>query len=162
MLQVRGNIARCLSQMHRYPEAVQTTQLMIDDLRTTADEYDPGFASLYLELAQTYSLENDWKDTERATMLASESCDKIIERFHQDRGEEAERLVGGAISQKGVAMHWLQIAYWREGNTDLALSTADEYFNYKLEPAGRWGVIRLYPQKDVANLALQIATEANR
>jgi len=162
LLQVRRKIAYCLSGMHRYPEAVQTTQLMIDDLRATAGEYDPRLTSLYLQLAETYSHENDWKDTERATMFASQSCDNIIERFHQDRGEEAVGLVGGAISDKGIAMHWLEIAYWREGNTDLALSTADDYFNYKLEPAGGWGVIRLYPQKDVANLALQIATEANR
>jgi hypothetical protein len=72
-------------------------------------------------------------------------------------------MVGAAISQKAVALRWLIIAYKNEGKTDLALSTADDYFNFKLEAGGRWGVIRLFSgQSDIAALALQIASAANR
>jgi hypothetical protein len=162
LLQSRNSLVGCLEELHRYPAAVETTQRMIDYLRTSADAYDPALTAQYMNLARTYSLENDWKAAEQATLLASESCDNTISHFGHDTGSDAEQLVGGAISQKGVAQYWLVIAYWHEGNTDLALSTADDYFNYKLEPGGRWGTVRLSPQKEVANLALQIATEANR
>jgi len=86
----------------------------------------------------------------------------MIAHFDHDGATKAEQLVGGAISQKSIALYWLEIAYYRQGNTDLALSTADEYVNYKVENAGRWGTIRLSPMKEVASLAFQIATEANR
>jgi hypothetical protein len=124
---------------------------------------NPALIEQYMNLAREYSIQDDWNRAEQAVLSASESSDKIITRLAPDRGAEAEHRVGAAISQKAVALRWLIIAYKNEGKTDLALSTADDYFNFKLEAGGRWGIIRLSSgQKDIAALALQIASAANR
>ncbi len=163
LLESRTSLAGCLEELHRVPEAIEATQRMIDYLRTSADQFDPALIDQYMNLAREYSMEDDWNSAEQAVLSASESSDKIIARFAPDPGAEAEHRVGAAISQKAVALRWLIIAYKNEGKTDLALSTADDYFNFKLEAGGRWGVIRLSSgQSAIAALALQIASAANR
>jgi tetratricopeptide (TPR) repeat protein len=162
LLESRTSLAGCLQELHRVPEAVEATQRMIDYLRAS-DELNPALIEQYMNLAREYSIQDDWNRAEQAVLSASESSDKIITRLAPDRGAEAEHRVGAAISQKAVALRWLIIAYKNEGKTDLALSTADDYFNFKLEAGGRWGIIRLSSgQKDIAALALQIASAANR
>jgi hypothetical protein len=162
LLEARTSLAGCLEELHRVPEAVEATQRTIDYLRTS-DELHPALIDQYMNLAREYSMENDWNSAEQAVLSASASGDKIIARLAPDPGAEAEHRVGAAISQKAVALRWLIIAYKNEGKTDLALSTADDYFNFKLEASGRWGTIRLSSgQEDIAALALQIANAANR
>jgi len=162
LLEARNSLSYCLQDRHRYSESVQTIQRMIDDIRSSSDEYDPALATQYANLAYANSLQNDWDDTEQALYSTSSVCDKIIDRFARDPSTEAEQRVGSAVSEKSVALRWLIIAYKNQGKTDQALSAADDFFTYKLDAGGRWGVIRLSLQREVAQLALQIATEANR
>jgi tetratricopeptide (TPR) repeat protein len=163
LLDSRTSLAGCLEELHRVPEALSTTQRMIDFLRTSPGQFDPALIDQYMNLAREYSLENDWNSAEQAALSASESSDRIIARLAPEPGAEAEHRVGAALSQKAVALRWLIIAYQNEGQTDLALSTADDCFNFKLEPGGRWGVVRFSSgQRDIAALALQIASAANR
>jgi hypothetical protein len=163
LLESRTALAGCLEKLHRVPEAVQATQRMIDDLRASQDQFDPALIEEYMNLAREYSLEDDWNSAERAIRSASEFSDQIIARFAPDPSADAERRVGTAISQKAVAVRWLIIAYQNEGKTDLALSTADAYFNFKLDAGGRWGIIRFSADRnDIAALALQAASKANR
>jgi len=159
LLEARGVIVDCLRQMQRYPEAAETTQRMIDDLRTYADEYDPAIASKYLELAQTYSLEKDWNGEEQALLKASEACDLRVAHFSGLAG--AGQSLVDAVSYRVYAQYWLADAYSHDNKVELALSTADDLFNYIQEhslPAPPY----TFNQKGVANLAFRIASLTNR
>lgn len=162
LLESRNELAGCLQQLHRYPEAVQTVQRMIDDLRAISNEYDPALVAQYMSLAYATSQKPDWDATEQALYTASNLCDKTIEHYAHESSTEADQLLYGAIAQKSAALRWLVITYKNEGKTDRALSTADDWFNYNLDTGGRHGVIRLSFNRDIAQLALQMATEAHR
>jgi hypothetical protein len=156
----RDLLVNCLTGLHRYPEAVEAHQRMIDYLKGSVESYDEAFIRNYMSLAHTYSEANNWNDAEQTLFLAIESCDAT--QAHLSGMAGTDQIVSSALVNKNIALHDLVIAYYREGKTDNALSKADEFFGYASEqienPANPQG----YAPADIAKLGLQIATEAKR
>ena len=156
----RGDLIACYRAMHRYEDAVDVSERMIEYLRHKSDEYDPTLTSEYLELAQTYSQANEWSNAEPNLQIANGLSEKRIARY---RGvPEASQVFTQALGDKDYSLYWLIVAYDREGKTDYALGTAEELFDWIPNPAAAWADLTPYPRTQVAKLALKIGTEANR
>jgi hypothetical protein len=154
-------LVNSLTGLQRYPEAVQAQQRMIDYLRASADDFDKAFSDAYLNLASTYAEAKDWRGFERALGLAIDSCDRTLAHFSADSNQV---LVGSTLINKNWAQYNLVIAYYREGNTDFALSKAEDLFaEASQKPQDPLHPVNVaYHAGDFAALALQIATEAKR
>ncbi len=160
LVESRGALVNCLWGLQRYPDAVDTTQRMIQYLRASADPYDPLLTAKYLELVQTYSRENDWTDAEQYLLLAWGECDKRIAHF--SGLADADPSLNAALADKDLALYWLVTAYQKEGKTDSALATAEEMYKFIAQNSKPWADLGPYPRKEVAKLALQVATEAKQ
>jgi tetratricopeptide (TPR) repeat protein len=133
--QARGPLVSCLEEVHRFPEAVEVTQRVIADLQALGDPLADTLLGQYEILANEYAGEKDWEHAEQAIRFDMDLSDKIIAQFGPDPATDSVSRVGSAISAKMVAYRWLITAYNNQGKTDLALSTAEECFNYKLSLA---------------------------
>jgi hypothetical protein len=111
-------------------------------------------------LVQTYSRENDRNDEEVYLLLALDACDKRIAHLSGLYGADA--AMKAALADKDLTLYWLVTDFQHEGKTDRALTTAEEMFHYVAENSKPWGDLGPYPRKEVAKLALQIATQANQ
>jgi tetratricopeptide (TPR) repeat protein len=148
-----------LEAVHRYPDAVIATEHYIDFLKQTADPYDQAFIQAYSLLEGIYAEAKDWHGVEQALAQVIDTCDTIHSHF------TAENV---AFSDPTVPRNWAQynlvIAYYQEGNTDAALSKAEDFFTEYSQKeqatAHLYGVV--YHANDFAALALQIAKESNR
>jgi tetratricopeptide (TPR) repeat protein len=149
-----------LVELQRYPEAAQAQVRMIDYLKATVDGDDWAFGSSYESLAEIYSKGKDWPDFEHALLYAIEACDRTLEHPPTDNSSIAD----AALRTKNVAQYNLVIAYYREGNTEAALSKADDLFaEYPPTPPDPMHPLTVqFHSRDFATLALQIATEAKR
>jgi tetratricopeptide (TPR) repeat protein len=152
-------LAVSLQGLHRYPEAVLATQRYIDFLKQTADPYDQAFVQAYSLLEGIYAEAKDWRGVEQALVQLIDTCDTIHSRITTENV---------ALSDQPVIRNWAQynlvIAYYQEGNTDAALSKAEDFFTEYSQKeqatAHLYGVV--YHANDFAALALQIAKESNR
>jgi hypothetical protein len=147
-----------LRELKRYKEAEETTQRMIDDLQASASDYDPALQGEYLELAQTYSDEKDWSDEEHALLAAIEASDKSIRHYADFQG--GEEAVQRSLMNKDYAWYWLVNAYQSDGRTDIALSSADEFYKFAAEHAGPAGELQPFPRREIVALAMRIASAA--
>jgi tetratricopeptide (TPR) repeat protein len=152
----RTLLANSLGALHRYPEAVEANRRMIDYLRDSgADSMSIGGS--YLNLAVTESSASDWPALEQALNLAVESYDKTLAT------ETDQMITGRALISKNWAQYNLVIAYYREGNTDAALSKAEDFFAEASQPQDPMHPVNVaYQPSDFAALALKIATESKR
>ncbi len=148
-----------LSALHRYEEAVQAQQHWIDFLKTSADDYDQVFVRAYMGLATIYGKVGDWHGVEAALVQAIDSCDTIHAHF-----TAANVAFIDPTFERSWSQYNLVIAYSREGNTDTALSKAEEFFTeYSQKEQDTTHPLNvIYHSGDFAALALQIATEAKR
>jgi hypothetical protein len=155
-----GLSASSLVELQRYPEAAQAQQRMIDYLKSTVDGDDWAFPSNYESLAETYSKAQDWPAFEQTLLLAIAASDRTL--ANPPAGNPT--ISDATRRTKNVAQYNLVIAYYREGNTDTALSKADDFFAaYPEGPQDPMHPITVqFHSRDFANLALTIATEANR
>lgn len=160
LLESRGALVNCFWELQRYSDAVDTTQRMIEYLRILSDPYDPLLTAKYLELVQTYSRENDWTDAEQYLLLAWGECDKRIAHFSGLAGADAS--LNAALSDKDLTLYWLVTAYQKQGQTDHALATAEEMYTFIAQNSKPWSDLGPYPRKEVAKLALQVASEAKQ
>jgi hypothetical protein len=148
-----------LEALHRYPEAVLAQQRYIDFLKQTAEPYDQAFIQAYSGLEGIYAEAKDWHGAEQALAQVIDTCDTIHTRITTENV---------ALSDQPVIRNWAQynlvIAYYQEGNTDTALSKAEDFFTEYSQKeqatAHLFGVV--YHANDFAALALQIAKESNR
>jgi len=134
---------------------------MIDYLKSTADGDDWAFPSNYENLAETYSKAQDWPAFERALLLAIAACDRTLSNLPAENGPT---ISDATRRTKNVAQYNLVIAYYREGNTDAALSQADDLFAAYPEgpPDPTHPLTVQFHSRDFASLALQIAIETKR
>jgi len=160
--QARAPLVSCLEETHRFSEGVEVTQRAITDLQAMGDPLADGLLGQYEILANEYAGEKEWGDAVQAIQSEMDLCDKIIAHFGPDPATDSVHRVGSAISAKMVAYRWLITAYNNQGKTDLALSTAEECFNYKVEPGGNWGTKKPAGQKQLAVMAFQIASAAHK
>jgi hypothetical protein len=156
----RGDLIACYRGMHRYEDAVDVGERMIEYLRHNSDEYDRTLTSEYLELAQTYSQAEQWNYAELNLQLANGLSEKRIAHYRDVPGES--QVLMQALGDKGYSLYWLIVAYDHEGKTDYALGTAEDLYDWVPNPSAPWSDITPYPRKEVAKLALRIGTAANR
>jgi len=156
-----GLSASSLEALQRYPEAVQVRQRMIDYLKSTVDGDDAAFGSYYESLAETYSKAQNWPAFEQTLLLAIAACDRTLANPPAENGPTISDFTRRT---KNVAQYNLVIAYYREGNTETALSKADDFFTaYPEGPQDPMHPITVqFHSRDFASLALTIATEAKR
>jgi hypothetical protein len=148
-----------LSALHLYGETVHAQQHWIDFLKTSADDYDQAFVRAYMGLATIYGEEGDWHGVEAALIQATDACDTIHAHF-----TAANVAFIDPTFERSWSQYNLVIAYSREGNTDTALSKAEDFFTeYSQKEQDTTHPLNVfYHSADFAALALQIATEAKR
>jgi len=148
-----------LNALHLYGEAVHAQQHWIDFLKTSADDYDQVFVRAYMGLATIYGEAGDWHGVEAALIQAIDSCDTIHAHF-----SGANVAFIDPTFERSWSQYNLVIAYSREGNTDSALSKAEDFFTeYSQKQQDTTHPLNvIYHSGDFAALALQIATEAKR
>jgi tetratricopeptide (TPR) repeat protein len=152
----RTLLANCLSALHRYPEAVEAHRRMIDYLRDSGAD-SKSIGDIYLNLATTESSASDWPAFEQALNLAIDSYDKTLAT------ESDQMITGPTLISKNWAQYNLVIAYHHEGNTDAALSKAEDFFSEASQPQDAMHPVTVaYQANAFAALALNIATEAKR
>jgi len=156
-----GLTASSLVELQRYPEAAQAQQRMIDYLKSTADGDDQAFPSAYESLAEIYSKAQDWPAFESTLLLAIAASDRTLANPPAEAGPTISDLTRRT---KNVAQYNLVIAYYRQGNTETALSKADDFFAAYPEgpPDPMHPLTVQFHSRDFASLALTIATEAKR
>ncbi len=153
-------LVSALSASHLYEEAVDAQQHWIDFLKTSADEYDQAFVQAYMSLQGIYADAKDWHGVEQALVQTIEACDRIHSHFTAENN--------APFIDPTVPRNWSQynlvIANYQEGNTDTALSKAEDFFTeYSQKQQDTAHPLSVaYHASDFAALALQIATEAKR
>jgi hypothetical protein len=141
--------------LHRYSEAVEATQRMIDYLKAS-DADDKVLADNYINLASSYAEAKDWYAFEHSLVLAIDSCDRALGHLSTDS------TAGYPLRlSRNWAQYNLVIAYYRQGNTDAALSKADDLYTEALERRDP-GHPLAYSAQSIASLALQIAADENK
>jgi tetratricopeptide (TPR) repeat protein len=153
-------ITTSLRELHRYPDALDSAQNLISYVRAGSDQYDPAITSEYLEMSRTYAEENDWPGAEQALVQAWGETDKRIDHFSALAG--ADESLSDALADKDYTLYNLVVAYQHDGKTDSAIATAEALFNFIARYSKPGGDLRPYSRKDTADLALRIATQANR
>jgi tetratricopeptide (TPR) repeat protein len=152
-------LVSALNALHLYGQAVHAQQHWIDFLKTSADDYDQVFVPAYTGLAGIYGEAGDWHGVEAALTQAIDSCDTIHAHF-----TAANVAFIDPTFERSWSQYNLVIAYSREGNTDSALSKAQDFFTeYSQKEQDTTHALNvIYRSGDFAALALQIATEAKR
>lgn len=139
-----------LSALGRYSEAAEAQQRYIDFLKASAEPHDPALIQAYSLLDGIYSDAKDWHGAEEALVQVIKLSDGVD--------------LGGISILRNWAQYNLVIAYNLEGNTDKALSSAEDFYTEYLEKerdiSRPTGVV--FHASNFAELALQIATNAKR
>jgi hypothetical protein len=149
-----------LLALHRDEEAVQAQRHWIDFLKASADDYDQAFVQAYMGLEGIYADEKDWHGVEQALIQTIEACDRIHSHFTAENN--------APFNDPTVPRNWsrynLVIAYYQEGNTDTALSKAEDFFTEysQKQQDTPYPLSVVYHAGDFAALALQIANETKR
>jgi tetratricopeptide (TPR) repeat protein len=149
-----SSVVSTLTLLHRYPEAEEAQQHLIDFLKTSVDEYDQGVGQGYMLLAGIYSDAQDWHGFEQTLAQFIDWCDRTNAHLAEKQGSVAD-----ATLPRNWAQYNLVIAYYQEGDTDTALSKAEDFFTeYSQKPPTNVA----YHPGDFAAVALQIAKETKR
>jgi tetratricopeptide (TPR) repeat protein len=149
----------CLRDMRRFSEARAATQRAIDYLQSTADEYDVSTVAQYMQLAETYQIETDWPHLEETITTTLTLCDKIIS--HSSGVSGADNPNTTLQFDKNQLLYAMMEAYDQDGKPELALSTADDLFNFVAQ-SSPYAIPGPHDRRDIANSALRIALKANK
>lgn len=155
-------LASSLELVHRYPEAADAAQRLMEYLKSTTDGYDEAIGQAYSSLAGIQGEAKDWAALDQTLSQYIDWCEKTHDhRVAYNRGSYID-----TTAPRSWAQYNLIIARYQEGDPDGALSKADDLFNEysKMEqeatPTRPLNVV--YHSSDFAALALQIARESNR
>jgi hypothetical protein len=137
-----------LQALKRYPEAIDAQRQLIEAIKSSAEGSDQQLVLPYSGLADLYANAQDWQGFRDTLLSMIELCDRV---------GPSERMM------RNWAQYNLIIGYYRAGDTDTALSKADEFYNeYATQTAGGMRPVAnvVYQPNQFASLALQIATES--
>jgi hypothetical protein len=93
----------------------------------------------------------DWEGTEEACTRAIEEYDKTIATYPES-GSSGGHLASNVRLAKAMAMYWLALAYANQRNQDLALSAADNAFQYTAQLHNSEQLARM-----IADVGLRVA-----
>jgi tetratricopeptide (TPR) repeat protein len=159
LIQCNKATVETLRRMGRLPDAVSTTQQLIDRLQSSADEYDPAIIQVYMQLAQTYQMQRDWEHLEQTLLTSIALCDKMIAHYggRPDSGNPAWMV---PVNEDQL-LYALVDAYDKDGKTDQALATAQNLYDFIAQHSTSWNELQPHTRKDVAKFAFQIASKRN-
>ncbi len=143
-----------------FSDSVEANLRLIDTIRSGGDPYIRELTGAYMDLAHTYSQEPDTTQTRNALMIAWRLADDRIAHFSGMPGERNQ--LHQAIQDKEVTLNWLVASYSNAGEVDHALATAQELYNFVGQQTAPFGRAMPYSRRDVANIALRVALDANR
>jgi tetratricopeptide (TPR) repeat protein len=146
---VRKELVEVYWNLQRYSDVDGVYARMIQSVHQPLNDYRSVLGEKYMEIAQMRSRYNDWQGAEKACLQAIEEFDRTLNTYPKSETSSAH-------TSKLVVMHWLEIAYAREGKTDLALSAAEDAFQANQQMWGSHGMAR-----DISTLALELAKQAN-
>jgi len=154
-------LSNSLNRLHRYPEAADAAQRLIDYLKTV-DEYDQDLGQAYSMLAGIQGDAKDWPAMDQALTQYIDWCDRTHDYLtRESRGPFIDTTI-----PRSWAQYNLIIARYQEGDPDGALSRADDFFAEYLQKERDATPTRplnvAFHSGDFAALALQIAKESNR
>lgn len=147
----RQSLIDALWKLKRYSEVDEVFDRMIASVRQPLNDYSSVLGQEYTKIAMWRSKLPDWAGTEKACSHAIEEYDRTIQTYSSS-DPSGNQLTSGPRFGKAMAMYWLEIAYAREGKEDLALTAADNAFQYNAELHGPATLGR-----DIAKLALDVA-----
>ena len=93
-------------------------------------------------------------------MAAMEASDKSVAHYADLQG--GEEMVQRSLMNKDFAWYWLVNAYQSDGKTDIALSSADEFYKFVGEHVGPAGELQPFPRREIVALAQRIASTTNQ
>jgi tetratricopeptide (TPR) repeat protein len=118
---------------------------MIASVRQPLNDYDSALGQGYSNIAFMRSKLPDWEGTEKACARAMEEYDKTIATYRASGSSDVR-------FSKAMAMYWLALAYANQRKQDLALSAADNAFQYTAQLHNPAQLARM-----IADLGLQEA-----
>jgi len=144
--------------LHLYGDALHAQQQWIDFLKSTADEDGQAFVQAYMILEGIYAEAKDWHGTEQALIQTIDACDRI--HSHLAAGNTGI----DPTAPRNWAQYTLVSAYYLGGDTDSALSKADDFYSEYSQKQQQTPYLLpvAYHASDFAALALQIAKESKR
>jgi tetratricopeptide (TPR) repeat protein len=125
----RQRLAEVFWKLKRYSDTDSVFDRMIASVRQPLNDYDSALGQGYSNIAFMRSKLPDWEGTEKACTRAIEEYDKTIATYPES-GSSGGHPVSNVRFFKAMAMYWLALAYANQRNQDLALSAADNAFQY--------------------------------
>ncbi len=159
LIQCNKATVETLRRMGRFPDAVNTTQQLIDRLQSSADEYDPAIIQVYMQLAETYQMQRDWGHLEQTLLTSIALCDKLI--AHYAGRPDSDNPAWMMPVNEDQLLYALIDAYDKDGKTDEALATAQTLYDFVAQHSTAWNELQPHTRKNVAQLAFQIASKHN-
>lgn len=141
----RVPLAAALWKLGRSSEAESVFARMISDVPQPLNDFRSVLGNKHMEIAQIQSEIDDWSG-------AQASCERAIEEFEKTMSYYGESQTASLAQDKLLAMNWLEVAYARQKKYDLALSAADQAFDYSLKVNGP---VQL--KRQIAELAISAA-----
>jgi len=145
--------------MRRFPDAVNSSQRLIDSLRAT-DGDDATVVQAYMSMGETYQMQRDWEHVETTLIAAVGLCDTILQR-NKGTPPNQDPVWKVSVSEDQI-LYALIDAYDQDNKPDDALATAQTLYNLIAEYSTEYAELPVHGRKDVATVAYRIATKANR
>jgi hypothetical protein len=141
----RQRLVEVFWKLKRYSDADAAADRMIASVRQPLNDYNSALGEKYYSIGSLRSQLTDWQGMEKAFTRAIEEYDKTIASY-------PESNTGNTRFAKGMAMYGLATAYANQRKQDLALSAADNAFQYTAEVHNPEQL-----KKQIAQLGLQLA-----
>ncbi|HWZ97755.1 MAG TPA: hypothetical protein VN025_08350 [Candidatus Dormibacteraeota bacterium] len=146
----RQRLVEVFWKLKRYSDADAAADRIIASVHQPLNDYDSALGEKYYSIAYLRSQLTDWQGMEKPLARATEEYDKTIASY-------PESNTGNARFAKAMAMYALATAYANQRKQDLALSAADNAFQYTVQVHSPEQL-----KKQIAQLGLQLANASKQ
>jgi tetratricopeptide (TPR) repeat protein len=120
-----------LKGLHRYAEAVETNQRIIDYWNAAPGDNEAALAAGYENLASIYMDAKDWPNSLQILNQLTDRSDSVLAEYSSQQQMYANLpLVNRMMLSRGWAQYNLVIVYYFAGDMDTALSKAEDNYDY--------------------------------
>jgi len=141
----RVPLADALWKLGRFSDAEAVFARMASDVSQPMNDSRSVLGQKYMEIARIQSEIGDWAG-------AQASCQRAIQEFERTMSSYGQQETASLTFEKSLAMNWLEVAYARQKKYDLALSAADQAYDYTTQVNGPTEI-----KRQIAELALSAA-----
>jgi hypothetical protein len=146
----RQRLVEVFWKLKRYSDEDAVADRMASSVHQPLNDYNSALGQEYYNIAYLRSQLTDWEGMQKACVRAIEEFDKTISAY-------SESNTGNARFSKVLAMYALASAYTNQHKQDLALSAADDAFQYATQVR-----ISEHLMRQIAQLGLQVATASKQ